>query len=154
MSDLVLLPDAEQVISAYLRGRPEIQDLVDDRVFTELPGLRKDQQEWRFPAVRITRIGGSPALAYPLVLDRPTTQVDVWGGPKSTARRIAETCRAVLALAHLEQHELAVVYAPKPPNGGFGPLSYLPDDDFTPARPRYTFDVTLPMRARAGATGS
>lgn len=143
MSDLLLLPDAEGVTSAYLRSRSSIEDLVDDHVWTELPALRKGVTEWRFPAVRVTRIGGSPALNRPLVADQPLLQFDVWGGSKSIARRVAETCRAELAV--IELADLGEGVSARTPE--FGPLAYLPDDDFTPAKPRYTFDVSVLLRA-------
>jgi hypothetical protein len=144
---VVLLPDAERLVSAYLRSRAEVSGLVDDRVWTELPGVRADQTEWRFPCVRLVRVGGSPLLERPLHWDRARLQLDAWGGPKALARQIAETCRAVLAEAHLATHDGAVVAGV-----GFGPFAYLPDEDFTPFRPRYTFDATVTLRP--GPAGS
>lgn len=147
MADVVLLPDAEQIISTYLRSRDEVTDLVEQRVWTELPGLRENQEEWRFPCVRLVRIGGRPMLDRPLHIDQPRLQLDAWGGPKATARKVLETCRAVLADAHAAHHDGAVIAGV-----GFGPFSYLPDQDFTPARPRYTTDATVTLRP--GPTGS
>lgn len=137
---LELLPDAEKVFSAYLRSRTEITALVDNHVWTELPGLNKDTPEWRFPAIRVVRIGGRPGLQRPLYIDEPLLQLDVWGGPKALAHEIAATARAVLAEAHLATHDSAVVVTVD-----IGSLSYLPDQDLTPARPRYTFDATATL---------
>lgn len=146
MTDLVILPDAEKVASAYLRSRSEVDDLIDDRVFTELPGLRQGQDEWRFPAVRITRIGGSPVVQQPLEVDAPVLQVESWGGSKALAHQIAQTCRAAFAVAHLNEHDEAIVYGAR-----FGEMLDLPDEAFKPAKPRYVFDVTLTIRPRQGA---
>jgi hypothetical protein len=143
MSDLLLLPDAEAVVSAFLRSRESVEELVGDHVWTELPAKRKEVAEWRFPGVRVTRIGGVPVMSRPLVADRPLLQFDIWGGPKSLTRRIAETCRAELAL--IGEADLGDGVNARTPD--IGALAYLPDDDFTPAKPRYTFDVSILLRA-------
>lgn len=138
--DLVLLPDVEQVLSMFLRSLTEITDLVDQRVWTQLPGLKAGQEEWRFPCVRLVRIGGRPVLQRPLYIDRPLLQFDIWGGPKVEARTIAETCRAALAQAHTVAHDGAVIS-----DAELGALAFLPDDDFLPPKPRYTFDAAVTL---------
>lgn len=143
---LILLPDAEKVVVDYLLSRDEVTDYVEQRIFTELPGIRQGQTEWRFPAVRVTRIGGSPSLQTPRILDAPILQVEAWGGTKHTAGRIAETCAAALAVARFTEHTEAIVYG-----ATFGDTVDLPDEAFSPAKPRYLFDVTLTIRPRSDA---
>jgi Protein of unknown function (DUF3168) len=141
VSDLVLLPDIERLLSGWLRDQPEIADLVDDRVYTVLPSTKA------FPLVRLVRIAGADDLSIPLVLDEPIVQFDVWGGPKALTYEVAATVRSALATRLIGAHDEGVVQ-----NVTLGGLTYLPDDDFEPARPRYTFDVTV--RTRAYPAGS
>lgn len=135
---LVKPPNAEMLASQFLRQVPELAPLVGDNVFTELPA---GFASW--PGVRVTRVGGSPAFATPLVVDRPLLQFDVWGGPKAVALDIAETIRAALS------QRLPWTLAGKGTLGGvirFGSLRYLPDELYDPARPRYTFDASIVTR--------
>jgi hypothetical protein len=133
---VVLLPDVERLLSSWLRTQPELVDLVGQRVYTVLPDAKT------FPLVRLVRIGGADALSVPLVLDEPHVQFDVWGGPKAQALEVANTVRGLLSARLLGSHTEGVVQ-----NVRFGGLVYLPDDDFQPAKPRYTFDVTVRTRA-------
>lgn len=127
-----LLPDVEALVSAYLRARSEITTLVAQRVYTALPS------EPTWPLVRLTRIGGIPVMSRPLRLDAATIQVDCYGGPKALAWEIAETCRAVLAESDRAVHSEGYVTGVQ-----FGPMNYLPDREYSPAKPRYTFDVDV-----------
>lgn len=129
---LTLLPDVEALVSQFLRGRSEVSDLCGQRVYTELP------KEKTFPLVRLVRIGGVPPIDRPLRFDEARLQVDTWGGPKKTAHDLAETIRQVLVYLPDETLTDAVVTAVR-----FGSLAYLPDDDFAPAKPRYTFDAAV-----------
>lgn len=137
---LDLLPDAEALVSAFLRDQAELAALVDDRVYTVIPRLDKGEAEWRFPLVRVSRYGGAPAFAQPLWIDQPTMQVDAFGGPKATAHDIASTCQALLDLRLIGRHDLGVVS-----DVVFGSKSYVPDPGFDPARPRYLFTFTATM---------
>lgn len=136
MSDLVLLPDAERLLSAWLRDQPELADLVDDRVYTILP------HDKAFPLVRLVRVSGAASLSRPLVLDEAHIQFDVWGTVKAQAFEVAATVRALLSERLIGAHDLGVVQ-----NVTHGPLQYLPDGDFEPAKPRYLFDVVVRTRA-------
>lgn len=127
-----MLVDAERLVSAYLRDRDEIAALVADRVYTAIPA----NPTW--PLVRLTRIGGAPVFNRPLHLDRALIQCDVFGGPKATAHEIAETCRAALTDLPSAYSALGVVTDVQ-----FGTFAYLPDAAYTPARPRYVFDVAV-----------
>lgn len=130
------LPDVERMVSAYLRGRPEVAALVEDRVYTVIP------QGARFPLIRLWRFGGIPALASPLVLDTANLQVDAYGGPKSLAWQVLSTARAVLSDGLVGDYGEGVIYG-----ADFGTARYLPDDSFDPPKPRYLAEVTVYARA-------
>ena len=136
MPALVILPDAEVLVTQFLRQTVEVQARLGDNVFTVLPA---GFDGW--PACRVVRIGGTTdPLA---VLDRPIMQVDVWGGPKLTAQEAAATIRAALSQRLPWTHGTAGTL------GGvirMGTLRDVPDTSFDPARPRYIFDVQLVTR--------
>jgi hypothetical protein len=132
--ELALLPDAERLVSAFLRERPRMQALVGDRIYTAFPA----QEDGRSPLLLIQRVGGTPPLSQPLVVDAAELQLDAYGGPKATAHELAATARAELtALEGLVRPE-GVVSAVR-----FGVLSWQPDETFPPPRPRYLLDVTV-----------
>lgn len=138
MTALVKMPNVEMLISQFLRQDPDVIAIFGDNVYTELPA---DFANW--PAARITRIGGTPPFAMPLVVDKPYVQIDTWGGPKLLARDGAETIRAVLS------QRLPWTLQGKGTLGGvilFGALRYMPDITFDPARPRYIFDTQFVTR--------
>lgn len=125
------------MVSVYLRAQSEVNAYVGQRVYTALP---KDKT---FPLVRLTRIGGVPPMSRPLVVDRAHLQIDVFGGSKSTALDTVDAIREELAKIVDEDpvQALGVVCAVR-----FGPLAYLPDESFKPAKPRYALDVTVSVR--------
>lgn len=136
---LALMPNAEALVSAFLRDQPEVAAIVDDRVYTAIPLLEQNEPEWRFPLVRVVRYGGAPLFSYPLWADRPTLQLDAFGGPKAQAFTLAETCRAALSARVIGKHDEYGVVS----DVEFGGMSYVPDDSFASARPRYLFSLTL-----------
>lgn len=129
---VVLLPDAEQLLSGFLRDQDEIADIVAERVYTAIP------KSAVFPLLLVRRITGAPRLSRPLHLDQAGLQLDAYGGSKKTAHTLIETARAVIAARIIGTHDFGVVtsYA-------FGPMSWLPDPAETPARARYVADVDL-----------
>lgn len=131
------LVDVEQMVSVYLRAQSEVNAYVGQRVYTALP---KDKT---FPLVRLTRIGGVPPLSRPLHMDRAHLQIDVFGGSKATALDTMDAVRMELSKMVDEDpvQPTGVVCGVK-----FGPLAYLPDETFEPAKPRYTQDVTVTVR--------
>jgi hypothetical protein len=133
------LPDAEVLVTTFLRQDPDVTALVGDEVYSTLPAK---QATW--PVVRVTRVGGS---ADPLgIIDFPLVQVDVWGGPKTTAQDIAQAMRTAFATRlPLRLGDLGTL-ALGPGDGALGSLRDLPDETFDPARPRYIFDVRLLTR--------
>lgn len=129
---VTLLPDIEQLLSAFLRDQAEVTALVGQRVYTALP------TSTTFPAVRLTRFGGAPVRQRPVHLDAADIQLDAFGGPKATALEIAETCRAVIWHRLPGEHAEGIVTGVD-----LGALAYSPDDTYTPAKPRYLFTATV-----------
>lgn len=133
---LLLLPDVEALVSQFLRAQDEITDLVDERVYTVIP------KNAAFPLLLAHRPpGGLAVTSRPLYLDAALVQLDAYGGSKGQARNLIETARAVLAARLEGVHESGVVTGVQ-----FGSMGYLPDPDFTPARPRYVADLTVWVR--------
>jgi len=134
--ELELLPDAEQLVSAYLRANARIAALVQDRVYTVFP-----QDAGPAPLLLVQRVGGEPPFSQPLVLDIAQLQVDAYGGPKKAAYTLSATARAVLTELEGQARPEGVV-----PSVRFGSSSYLADETFTPPRPRFIFDVAVAVR--------
>lgn len=132
----IILPNAENLLSQFLRRDAAVLATeLGDRTYTELPKVKT------WPACRITRVGGETDLD--LMFDYPLLQVEVWGGGKTVAERIAQTIRASLAARLPFRNDdgcLMVVTR-------FGGLRYLPDGDEDPARPRYLFDLRVTTRS-------
>lgn len=132
---VTLLPDIEVLVTSFLRAQIEVTSIVNARVYTEVPANPT------FPLVRVRRLGGFPALNRPLYVDRPLVQIEGYAATKGAARLLTETCRAVLAERAEGTHATGVVAGVT-----FGALLWLPDDDFTPPKPRYICDATLTVR--------
>jgi len=132
---VTLLPDIERLVTTFLRAQSEVSSLVASRVFTEV------SPNPTFPLVRVRRVGGFPTLSHPLYIDAPLVQIEGYAATKGAARLLTETCRAVLAERVEGVHATGVVAG-----ATFGALLWLPDDDFTPPKPRYVTDATLTVR--------
>ena len=147
MSTTELLPDVERLTSRWLRARPAITALVADRVYTAWPHSSPEQT--RQPLLLIQRVGGAPIFSLPLVLDAAELQLDAYGGPKHASHALAATaCRELVELTD-QPTEDGVVHAVT-----IGAKRWLPDESFSPPRPRYVCDITLTVTARppAGTT--
>lgn len=128
MTPLRLLVDAERLVAGHLRSVPEVVALVGARVYTAIP------PEPVFPLVRLTRIGGTPAV--PAHLDRARLQIEAWGTSKAQARDLAETVHAAL-YDMPGQYPAGMVTAVEDDLG----LTWQPDPDTD--RDRYLFGVTV-----------
>ena len=137
--ELALLTDAERLVSGFLRRNARMAALVQDRVFTVFPAKAGSA-----PMLLVQRVGGEPPLSQPLVVDAAQLQLDAYGGPKALAHELAATARAVLT-------ELEGTAQPEGICAGirFGVFRWLPDETYTPPRPRYVFDVTATVRMAA-----
>lgn len=135
------LPDAEALLSQFLRAQDEISEAIGDRVYTAIPA----KPTW--PLIRLTRVAGAPLMSRPRCIDQPLIQIEAYGGSKADAHELVDlACRLIAARIGGIHDDLGVV------NGyRFGALSYLPDDAYTPSRPRYVTDVELTTRPVTGA---
>jgi hypothetical protein len=137
---LAPLPDAERLVAAFLREDARITALIGvDRVYTAFPAKAGTSA-----LLLVQRIGGIPPLSVPLVFDEAELQLDAYGGPKSAAHELAATARAVLTELEGAVRPEGVCSAVR-----FGALRYLPDETFSPPRPRYLFDATFTVRTPA-----
>lgn len=125
-----VLPDIEKIVIEWALNTPEV-NTVASRIYSAIPANPT------FPLIRLFRLGGQPTSRL-LWLDNALLQVDVFGGSKSTTRQIAETFRAYASAELVGGHGDGVVTAVE-----VGGLVWLPDTDYTPAKPRYTFDLTV-----------
>ena len=133
-----VMPDAERIVSTYLRSVPAVAGLVADRVYTELP-----KAGGTFPLARLARIGGGPT-GTPAYMDEARISVDIWGGSKYEARELAATIAAALDEAAGYSAHDGYISSTSP-----GALRYVPDETFTPTRPRYIVDVVINTRPTA-----
>ena len=135
------LPDVERLVSSYLRAHAGTAAIVADRVYTAFP---RQVSGDRSPLVLVQRIGGTPPLSHPLVVDEAQLQVDAYGGGKALAWELLAT-----VLAAFDELEGAVR-----PEGSIaavrqGAIRWQPDDTFDPFWPRFVADVTLTTRPAA-----
>lgn len=140
-------PDIELVVVTYLRRTgSRVVDLLgvdgqgNPALYTTVPKAPT------FPLLRVVRFGGNAARSAPMHLLRPTIQLDAYGGSKADARRILDTAFAELADIAYHTHAGAVITGVELGSTG----RYLPDNDYTPPRPRYSGDITVlvhPSRA-------
>lgn len=126
-----VLPDAEKLVIDWALATDEVNDLVNGRIYSALP----ENPTW--PAIRIVRFGG-PVGESLRWLDTASMQVDVWGGPKATARLVCDTFLAYASAQLVGQHALGVVTAVRTA----GPR-WEPDASYTPARPRYIGEMAV-----------
>jgi hypothetical protein len=140
--DLRVMPDAKELVAAYLRDQPEVQALLEDRVYGEIPD----------PAVyplAVLTVVPSAGQAVRERLDEVHLQVDAWsmlreeGGSPEEAQAIAAVLRAaILAEERITGAQpvavpIAVVQGTR---DVMGPQE-LPDP--VTARPRYLFEVAI-----------
>jgi hypothetical protein len=123
------------LVTLWLHEQPELMTLLDndrDRVVTE---TRKNQT---YPCVRLTQITDTPAGQRPLHLVAAELQIDAFGGTKAQAWTLAGTCRALLAERLTGTHPQGVVTGVDTAG-----MADIPDDYFTPAKPRWLFTATV-----------
>lgn len=137
VGDLPLIPDAERLLSGFLRREPRISALVAERVYTVFPA-----QAGPDPLVLLTRVGGAPPLSMPLVVDEAQVQVSCYGGTRQQANELGATCRAALCKLEGTVQPEGVVAGVR-----FAMWRSLDDEVFSPPRPRIIFDVYVTLRA-------
>ncbi len=136
------MPDAKALVAAYLRAQPEVQALVADRVYGEIPNPAV------YPLATLTVVPG-PGEAVRERLDEVHLQVDAWsalreeGGSPEEAQTVAAVLRAaILAEERITGEQpldvpIGIVQGTK---DIMGPQE-LPDP--VTARPRYIFEVAI-----------
>ncbi len=133
---VVLPPSVEILVIDWLRGKPEIAAIVADRVSSDLP------PETTFPYLQIVAFDDDPITQKPLHLIEATVQVSAYGSTKTNAELLGQTARALLHEIDDVDHDEAVVASVS--TRGWG---YRPDDTYSPAKPRYTFDAAVRFHA-------
>lgn len=128
---LRLLPDAEALVTTYLREHLEVDA---ESVSTELPPTPV------YPLLLVGLIGGAPKLPYHL--DAPLLQVDAWADTKGEARTLAATAHAALHEMPLDNDLDAVVTNVETRMG----LRWSPDP--VSEKPRYVFRVQVDSHPR------
>lgn len=136
---MILLPNAELLVTTFLRTDADVVAVLGDEIYTELP---KGHDTW--PACRVTRIGGAADNLG--VVDEPLVQISVWGGPKLTAERAAATVRAALATRLPVTLPALGALALGPGDRALGSLRDVPDTTYDPTRPRFILDARLLTR--------
>jgi hypothetical protein len=131
------LPDVTKLVSTYLRSVPDVAALLGNRVYAVFPA----QLDPSLTFALVQRIGGTPPLPRPLVVDLAVMQLDVYAGTHAAAWQATATCCAALAEWEGEQ-----------PDGTgnvcgviVGPRRWVPDTTYKPPKARYVsdFEVTV-----------
>jgi len=131
------LPDVTKLASLYLRTVPEVVALVGNRVYSVFPSQLAPGLSFAL----VQRVGGPPAVSYPLVVDLALMQLDAYGGPQAAAHELAATVLSALSEWQGEQpDELGNVCGTR-----IGAKRWQPDETYKPPRPRYVcdFEVTV-----------
>lgn len=130
----IVLPDDEALVCKWLHGRSELAGVtVADRLPDAYDGTQL--------VVTVTRIGGGmdPAAGGQW-LDRPRLDIDCHGPDKAAAKDLAQTVRALLAVARHEDHAASgAVWCDTQENVG---PQWLPDPDY-PQAGRYLLQMSI-----------
>ena len=138
---MALLPDVVQLVSSYLRSRPAVVELVGERVYTAYPS----QLDKGTTFVLVQRIGGTPVLPRPLVIDLAVLQLDAVGGGARTSQLLVATCLDELSRLEGEQPNAAGNVA----GVVVGAVRYEPDTTWKPPNPRYVADLSVTVKPSA-----
>lgn len=93
---LRLLPDAERCFSAFIRDDTDIAAAATDLGIDEVRCVTEWGRNQTFPAIKVTRIGGSPIGGHAYAAESVIVQVDVMGGNKLQTNGLAEAARSGL----------------------------------------------------------
>ena len=130
-------PDIEALVINFLRTQPDMTaTAVGTRTFGRMPDTKT------FPLQVVTRITSSMLENIPgNEFEQVTIQIDTWGGTKADTQDIHQIMRAALALRLVDPATINGIIA-----ADLGGMGYLPDQDFEPAKARYTSDVLVTVR--------
>lgn len=132
-----MTPDVEAIVCTYLSQHAAVVAVCGNRVSDRTP------RSTSLPWVRVTQIDGSPTAASTANhVHEVVLQLDCYGGDDrdqahAQASLLARTC--ISALDALPFADTAGVISKVKSRGN----RRLPDNDFTPARERFTFDATV-----------
>lgn len=132
MSDLVLMPNVESMLTAYLQSQADIVALIGERSYTELP------HNVVFPAIRVTQYNDLKVTVRPLWVVTAYVQLDAFGGTKNQAWTLASTAQSAIAAMEGLVLPGGVVSA-----ANVGGMSDQPDTDYEPAKPRFRVDFSI-----------
>lgn len=124
--------NSEKLAIDFLLANDPVNDLIDGRIGATLP----NDPEW--PFLQVVAFDDDPITQRPLHLVQGLLQVSAYGATKSEAFELGATARAELHAADRADHDAGIVTGVSSRGWGFRP-----DDSFSPAQPRYTFDLTL-----------
>lgn len=126
--------DVEALVANFLRGQTSVTDIVEDRVYTDLPHKR----EW--PLVLVNRTGGGSL--YKDWLEAAEVDVSAYGGTHKLAYLLAGACLSAMTGAMVGAHPEGVVTKVKASATAYEPE---PDsqDPQGHARPRFTVSVVV-----------
>lgn len=130
------MPDSDKAVRDFLRGRAAVTALVDaGRIdFAAV-------SDTSAPSVRVTRVGGGDDTS-DAPLDRPLVQIDVWSGSNPSRNQAAALKGAIRDELH--RFRTSAMNADVIGHGAVLQSDiYVPDNDFTPPRPRYSLTYEL-----------
>lgn len=129
MTDLLLMPEVDDLVRLYLQTIDDLTAEIDDRTYTIFPAGVE------IPAVRVHQFTSTAPVAG--WLDSNLLQIDAVAEYRSQASRIGRIARAALRELHGVFHDGVVTGVTT-----FG-WRYLPDDSYPKAKPRYIFDAAV-----------
>jgi hypothetical protein len=122
--------DIEAAVVAFLAEDPDLEEIHDGRVSTEVP------ENPVFPRLRITRIGG--LMDPDAWIDRPRIAVEAWANDKATAWALIAKTTAVLQTRLVAAPiEAGVITSVRQDQGA----TWAPDPET--GKPRYTVSVQI-----------
>lgn len=125
--------DCQALVAQFLLDHPDVQAVVDDRVYRVIPGKPPPE----FPLLRIHQFTSQSITKKAVHLVGYQLQIDAFGGPQAQATDAAFAAYAAL-------HELAGVYDLGVVTGvDLSGIDYTPDETWDPARPHCRFDLTV-----------
>lgn len=124
--------NVEKLTIDFLLANDPVTALVDGEIGSTLPG----DPSW--PFLQVVQYDDDPITQRPLHFVQAILQVSAYGATKPEAFVLGATARAELHAADRATHEAGVVTGVSSRGWGFRP-----DEEFSPAQPRYTFDLTL-----------
>jgi len=126
--------DIEALITTFLRGQVDVTDLVDDRVYSDMPHDRV------WPIVLVNRVGGGSL--YKNWLEEADVEISAYGGTHKQAYSLAATCITSMSAGIVGSHPDGVVTKVK-----VTAITYSPEPDSQDpqghARPRILVSATV-----------